>query len=340
MGMFPGLPGVPGIGIGGGSLSGVIGANNTYQANLAQLPQYDYMGQANNALGNEQTAFKQGQDLQHSQMNFEDVLRQQALGQAGPSVAQLQMQQGLGQTNQALAAALASGKGINPALAARMATQQQGINSQNVLGQTAQLRAQEQLANQSNYANYLSGLRGQNLAAAQQQAQLATGLGGLSNQQNQLNLSNVQGVNQLNAGVAGQNAQMNAGLLGGLVGAAGSIGSMAALGGGSGASGVAAAAPLAAAAAYDGGKISDPKQDFLEAIKKMTKGGAIGGKAKVEGDSPENDTVPAKLSPGEIVIPRSISHSGDKAKAFVDAINKRKSPKEAKKVAMAYGGEC
>lgn len=37
----------------------------------------------------------------------------------------------------------------------------------------------------------------------------------------------------------------------------------------------------------------------------MKHGGKVPGKAKVEGDSPENDTVDAKLSPGEVVVPRS-----------------------------------
>jgi len=37
----------------------------------------------------------------------------------------------------------------------------------------------------------------------------------------------------------------------------------------------------------------------------MTSGGAVPGHAKVPGDSSINDTVHAKLSPGEAVIPRS-----------------------------------
>lgn len=37
-----------------------------------------------------------------------------------------------------------------------------------------------------------------------------------------------------------------------------------------------------------------------------TKGGMVPGKAKIMGDSPINDTVKAKLSPGEAVIPRSL----------------------------------
>lgn len=37
----------------------------------------------------------------------------------------------------------------------------------------------------------------------------------------------------------------------------------------------------------------------------MKHGGQVPGEAKVAGDSPKNDTVPAKLSPGEVVVPRS-----------------------------------
>ena len=49
----------------------------------------------------------------------------------------------------------------------------------------------------------------------------------------------------------------------------------------------------------------------------MMGGGLVHGEAKVHGDSPKNDTVPAMLSPGEVVIPRSASSHPDKAKAFV-----------------------
>jgi len=42
-------------------------------------------------------------------------------------------------------------------------------------------------------------------------------------------------------------------------------------------------------------------------IKDYREGGAVPGKAKVPGDSPLNDTVNAKVSPGEIVLPRTIA---------------------------------
>jgi hypothetical protein len=58
-------------------------------------------------------------------------------------------------------------------------------------------------------------------------------------------------------------------------------------------------------------------------------GGLVPGTAFMSNDSPINDTVPATLSPGEIVLPRSIMNShnpGDVAKKFVDyvqALNKK-----------------
>jgi hypothetical protein len=59
----------------------------------------------------------------------------------------------------------------------------------------------------------------------------------------------------------------------------------------------------------------------------MSDGGPVPGRAQVFGDDEVNDTVPAKLSPGEIVIPRSITLGPDapeKAAEFVRAVMQRK----------------
>ena len=54
----------------------------------------------------------------------------------------------------------------------------------------------------------------------------------------------------------------------------------------------------------EGGKIlSDHMKHLTQLL--MTQGGPVPGKAKVQGDSPQNDTVPVRLSPGEVVVPRS-----------------------------------
>lgn len=69
-----------------------------------------------------------------------------------------------------------------------------------------------------------------------------------------------------------------------------------------------------------GGKI--PPQPII-GEQLAAKGKLVPGKAKVKGDSLKNDTVNAKLSPGEIVIPRSIAQGQDaprKAAEFVAAI--------------------
>lgn len=55
----------------------------------------------------------------------------------------------------------------------------------------------------------------------------------------------------------------------------------------------------------------------------FSQGGHVPGQAQAKGDSPTNDTVPAMLSPGEVVIPRSIMNSknpAEQAKKFVQAI--------------------
>jgi hypothetical protein len=59
----------------------------------------------------------------------------------------------------------------------------------------------------------------------------------------------------------------------------------------------------------------------------MKQGGPVPGQAEVRGDSPKNDTVQAKLSPGEVVIPKSVMESKDpvgEASKFVAALMKKK----------------
>lgn len=60
-------------------------------------------------------------------------------------------------------------------------------------------------------------------------------------------------------------------------------------------------------------------------------GGEVEGKAKVEGDSPKNDTEPHMLSPGEIVIPRSAAKDRESAMAFLDALKFEQDKKKPKK---------
>jgi len=66
---------------------------------------------------------------------------------------------------------------------------------------------------------------------------------------------------------------------------------------------------------------------FDKAPKKpgMFEGGVVPGEAQVPGDHPANDTVPTMLSPGEVVIPRSVAQDGgiDALLKAMNSMNKR-----------------
>lgn len=111
------------------------------------------------------------------------------------------------------------------------------------------------------------------------------------------------------------------GTLGGLSGAAQGLASAAAPKGGGGGGGMESMMKLGELAAMSsGGSVSKKPKDFKQ-------GGHVPGQAKVKGDSLKNDTVPALVSPGEIVIPRSVAKSEDpvrKSAQFVAAILAKK----------------
>lgn len=162
------------------------GYNVANQANLAQnstIAGTDYYGNAAQVYGQQQTAA--------------GMLQQQANGTA-PSAAQIQMGLGLSQANQqAQSAALSQQGGVLSGNTQRNMLNAQAGNSQNVLGQTAQLRAQEQLSGQQQYASTLNAMQGQQ----QQQGSLKYGQAetGLQNSMtlNQQNLGNAQNTAQL-----------------------------------------------------------------------------------------------------------------------------------------------
>jgi hypothetical protein len=84
-----------------------------------------------------------------------DYLNQVQRGQAGPSLAELQMQQGSEDAMRAMLAASQSGAGWNPAAQAQAMRYGQGIQRQN-LRDTAQLRAAEQMQARSLYGQQLA----------------------------------------------------------------------------------------------------------------------------------------------------------------------------------------
>jgi hypothetical protein len=71
---------------------------------------------------------------------------------------------------------------------------------------------------------------------------------------------------------------------------------------------------------------------------RFSDGGRVPGMALTDGDSPANDVVSAKLSPGEIVIPRSSAGDKESAKDFIDNMPFSKT-RELLKNKYACGGK-
>lgn len=264
-----------------------------YEAQGAPFAQgnLDQQNQFLNALYNQNTFGGLG--------NLQDMLMKQAQGQ-GPNPAQAMLNQATAQNSAQQAALMGSQRGVaqNPALLARSAADQGAKIQQQAAGQAATLGAEQQLAAQRALQNQLlsqQGIQGNMLSDINAQ---------------RINMQS--NINNANAGVAQQNARTQGGILGGLFSSIPLVGKV--MGGGM----------------AEGGEVPSPSGEsfFTQFHKSLSQGfesegGEVSGKAKVKGDSLSNDTVPAMLSPKEIVLPRSVTLSKDapdKAKAFVEAI--------------------
>jgi hypothetical protein len=280
---------------------------------------------------------------------FIQSLQARANGQA-PSAAELQMRAGLDQATQQAQAMAASARGVSPALAQRYAMQNQAQMAQANNQQTGILRAQEQAQATGDLGNELRSVR--------------TGRENLQS----LNSQNYNQNNQINAQSYNSAAKQRSGLAGGLFNSmgAGAVAGMFAEGGEVGDEFQLPDNPAAQAApsggdsnSYAPAKGGGGGMGALLAL--LKDGGLIPGKAPVKGNSFQNDIVDAKLSPGEVVLPRSVTmaeNAPEKAKEFVEHIkslkNKKKSAdgpnyadvlkahqelgKHLKK--LAYGGAC
>lgn len=286
----------------GSSQGNTGGAGMNYQATGASASQLDTAYQQQQMALAQQQAFANALAQQQAgaignQQMLGNLLAQQAQG-AGPNPAQEQYKQNISNLAAQQAGAIASQKGLSPALQARLIAQQAGQAGQNAAGQAATMQAQQQLAAQNN----LAGLTGQQLGQ-QQAANTSFGQQALQGQGNLLGLE--QSANSANAGVAGGVAGAQGKMFGGLMNAAG-------------------------AGFANGGEVPDstgPISFFGKHIKMMKEGGIVPGKAEKAGDSKANDTVPAMLSPKEIVLPRSVTMAEDapkKAAEFVAALKRAK----------------
>lgn len=329
-------------------------ANTAYdqtQEGIKQQQAFLQALQAQGGIGNQQNVFNQQQATAGQLQNI-------ANGQGpNPAAAALNQATGANTANQASLMAGQRGAAVNPGLVARMAANVGAANQQNAVGQTATLEAQQQLAGinaltgqQANLANTAAQQVGQQANATQNYNAAAQG-----QQQNLLNSINQQNANQVgmqsninnaNAGVAGINAKNQANMLNGIIGGAGTATEAVFADGGQvgpkSKIGQHLKNPMNAggtvpAMVSPGEKYLSPKEAEKVASGKESPskaGKIIPGKAKVKGDSLENDTVPAKLKEGGIVIPRSVMQSKDPEKgaaAFVRAHMSKKQGLGSKK---------
>jgi hypothetical protein len=295
----------------------------------------DYTQTVNPAIAsakNAASAYAPDETFRQYQLGLAQQLQAQARGE-GPSLAQMQLAQATDRSLQQALGAARSGLGSNPALAARTAALQASGTMGNAAAQSSMLRLQEQQDAQRALAGLSETARGADMTTASTRANLG------------MDASRIQGTllggaAQASAGIAGDafgnrfmretNAQAaadsrarerrlrnqkyeDAAIKMGTDGLSTAIGAM----------------------FYKGGMVPMPKGYACGGKVKMSEGGQVpaprakGGlpndrqvKLK-EGDHPENDIVPAMLSPGEIVIPRSKAKDPKKAAAFAAAIAKR-----------------
>jgi hypothetical protein len=256
---------------------------------------------------------------QQNNLDLQKSLMAQMNG-GGPNLGQQQFQNATQQLQQQAASQIGGIKGISPAAQARLLAQQASGIGQNLAGESAAQRMQQQLA------------------AQQQLGQQSMGMFDVAS-------GRKLGAQQVNAGVTSQNAANNAAMVGGAMNALG--GGMALGAGGKAASGYTAAQPynpLAAGPGFAaGGMVGDdgPSSDLGRALMGMTGGGTVPGTPTVPGDSPQNDTVPIAASPGEIVIPRSHAGSPEAAASFVQALQQRQGGgfQRVAQARMACGGQ-
>lgn len=308
-----------------------IAARKRSDEALQQQLQFLQALQGQGGLANQANVFNQMQGLTPQ-------LQQMAQGQ-GPNPALAQLAQTTGQNIASQNALMASQRGAsaNPGLIARQAAMQGGATNQQAAGQAAILRAQQQLAGIQALQNQ-QGMLG-NMANTQV-GQLAAGTGaytsGTQAEQQQLlnaiqgqNQAEIQNAQQMNQARAAQQ-QMGGKLLGGVFNSLGGLGGLFGGGGGGGGfqtmGGQSYGLPGGQMYAAHGGEVQSNVGKHLNMYKggmSMKQGGHVPGQARVKGDSLKNDTVDAKLSPGEIVIPRTVAqhpNAPDMAAKFVAAI--------------------
>jgi hypothetical protein len=299
-----------------------------------------------------------------AQQQGELVKALQASAYGTGTIAEQQLKQALAASQAQTASQVASLRGINPAAAQRLLVQQQAGQAATTAGKAAELGLTEKIEAQKVLAQTVGQIRQQDIAAQESMSQqlaaaLTTGRaqdissGQLQAQRDQIAANILQGirsgdVDAVNSAVNAANAQRSADLTAraqelNLFTASGQFDTQAY-------QTQMQAAIQQAQMDFEAGKITreerDREAEWWSELGKQAllgtlqagsailgkvatggkaRGGRIDGRATMKGDHPANDTVPALLSPGEIVIPRTIATAKDapeKAAKFVEALQK------------------
>lgn len=306
------------------------GASNNFTPNSAFAPgtqatTQDFAPQIATANANYGSANSGLQDLAQQ-------LQLQSQG-GGPNLANALLQQATGQNvaNQAALAAGQRGASSNVGLIARQAGQQGAQIQQQAAGQASINRLQQQLSAQSQ----LGGVLGTQGSLANQNYGITQG--GQS-AQNAAISGNQQAMNQIGSQQGAQNAKFNQDIIGGVAGAGAKVIGLAD-GGVPMKENYSQPMQMSQQSMFSqnflnkqtahfatGGMTQPPSQMgsglHFAPVADFKRGGRVPGKPMVQGNDPKNDTVPAMLSPQEIVIPNSVTQSKDPVKAGAEFIAK------------------
>ena len=328
-----------------GGLGSVLGTNNNFTAaaptinpgvnntmiGQAYTGNQAALGAATNQTNAVTPGVSQGVGTQNT---LTQQLEQEATGQ-GPNAAQAALNLNTGQNiNQAAAlAAGVRGAGTNAGLIASNAANTGAQTQQTAAGQEALVQSQQALNAQAQLQNLAAQQIGQGQTAVNAENQVQQGEQGiLENANEAANTANVQAIsnqNATNAQTQIAQQQINQNVLGGLGKAVGNIGA------------TVAKIPVTFA---EGGEVhKNPHHKMIAEIyhphlmgkhdmgQSMKSGGQVPGKPMVDHDAYKNDTVKAKLTPGEVVIDLDTLHDkgpiGQMARALAAHLEKKKMKK-------------
>lgn len=294
----------------------ILGTNSSFKASGSPVidpvtgKQIDAATAAGATVQGAQTDFA-GTQIPGAQgaLGAQDTLLANFMGIAngtGPNPALEQLHQTTAANVANAAGTVASQRGINPALAAKMALETGATINQQATGQAAVQTAQQQIA----AGQVAAGIAGQKVdqygnaittAGAQNLQQQQILQGAMANA-NAAKVNRQNTIDSVNAGVATANTANQTKLIGGAMNGAGAALGMA-----------------------DGGEVPGPTSALGKTLRtRYAKGGNVDGpvpgRAKVPGDSTANDTVPIAATPGEFVVKRT-SAAVPGVKALLEEIN-------------------